>query len=130
MENKFYQVSKDFVRASFELLNNESKGLPFISEEEIVINRVSDNVVNTSSKWVRKPDLMFVYRMWDKIKEVHARPVLSKLSKDRLSSGMVVTVEPGIYFEDWGGVRIEDDVLITDDGYEILNKSPKHLIEL
>lgn len=62
--------------------------------------------------------------------EVHARPVVSKVSKAKLLPGMVVTIEPGIYIDGWGGVRIEDDVLVTEDGYEILNKSPKKLLEL
>lgn len=62
--------------------------------------------------------------------EVHARPGLSKVSKTRLKPGMVVTIEPGIYIEGFGGVRIEDDVLITEDGNEVLNKSPRELMEL
>jgi len=61
---------------------------------------------------------------------VHALPVLAASSKSRLERNNVVTVEPGIYIEDFGGVRIEDDVLVTDNGCEILNKSPKELIEL
>jgi Xaa-Pro aminopeptidase len=40
---------------------------------------------------------------------------------------MVLTVEPGIYLPDWGGVRIEDDVLVTSDGCEILTHVPKTL---
>ena len=37
-----------------------------------------------------------------------------------LQPGMIVTVEPGIYLPDWGGIRIEDDVLVTSDGCEVL----------
>ena len=52
--------------------------------------------------------------------EVHEAPRLSRTSKDILQVGDVVTIEPGIYIEGWGGLRIEDDYLITADGAECL----------
>jgi len=61
---------------------------------------------------------------------VHEQPGLSHKSKDKLAEGDVVTVEPGIYLPGLGGVRIEDMVLVTRNGYENLTKSPKELIEL
>jgi Xaa-Pro aminopeptidase len=56
--------------------------------------------------------------------EIHEGPRLSPISKDILQPGMIVTVEPGIYIPDFGGVRLEDDVLITEDGPEVLSSIP------
>lgn len=62
--------------------------------------------------------------------EVHEAPRLSKTSKDILRAGDVVTVEPGIYIEGWGGLRIEDDYLITDDGAECLTVNDNQSLEV
>jgi Xaa-Pro aminopeptidase len=59
--------------------------------------------------------------------EVHEGPRLAAISTTVLKPGMVVTVEPGIYLPGWGGVRIEDDVLVTRDGCEVLTSVPKQL---
>jgi Xaa-Pro aminopeptidase len=61
---------------------------------------------------------------------VHDGPGLSRTSTVVLEPGMIMTVEPGIYLPGWGGVRIEDDVLVTDDGCEILTAATKELLEL
>lgn len=60
-------------------------------------------------------------------RDVHESVRLSEVSKDVLQPGMVVTVEPGIYLPGYGGVRIEDDVLVTEDGCEVLSTTPKDL---
>jgi Xaa-Pro aminopeptidase len=62
--------------------------------------------------------------------EIHTQPRLSKISDQILEANNVVTVEPGIYLPDWGGVRIEDDILIKEDGYEVLNTTTRDLIVL
>ncbi|TCG11595.1 M24 family metallopeptidase [Mycoplasma todarodis] len=54
--------------------------------------------------------------------DMHEFPDASKYNKDPLEVGNVITVEPGIYIEGLGGYRIEDDILVTKDGYEILSK--------
>jgi Xaa-Pro aminopeptidase len=59
--------------------------------------------------------------------QVHEAPFMRASSDDVLAAGMVVTVEPGIYLEGWGGVRIEDDVLVTPDGREVLTTLPRDL---
>ncbi len=62
--------------------------------------------------------------------EIHEEPRLATTSKTVLKPGMVITVEPGIYQSDWGGVRIEDDVLVTRTGHEVLTSVPKKLEEM
>jgi Xaa-Pro aminopeptidase len=62
--------------------------------------------------------------------EVHTGPGLSPRLDPKLKAGNVITVEPGIYISGWGGVRIEDDVLITRTGCKVLNRAPKKLLEL
>lgn len=61
--------------------------------------------------------------------EIHEAPRLAQNQTTVLAPGMIVTVEPGIYFPGWGGVRIEDDVLVTRDGHEVLTSVPKELDE-
>ncbi|MEO1771478.1 M24 family metallopeptidase [Candidatus Enterococcus ferrettii] len=61
---------------------------------------------------------------------VHELPYIDEQYEDVLETGMVMTIEPGIYIPDWGGVRIEDQVLITDDGYENMISISHDLIEL
>ena len=62
--------------------------------------------------------------------DVHEAPRLAKKSQAVLKPGMVTTVEPGIYLPGWGGVRIEDDVLVTRTGHEVLTGVPKQLDEI
>lgn len=59
--------------------------------------------------------------------DIHEQPTLSSRSEGVLEPGHIVTVEPGIYLPGVGGVRIEDDVLVTATGHEVLSDLPKDL---
>lgn len=62
--------------------------------------------------------------------DIHERPSLNQRTDFILQINNIITIEPGIYVEGLGGVRIEDDVIVTEDGCEILNSSTKELITI
>ncbi len=59
--------------------------------------------------------------------DIHESPRLAATQRRPLKTGMVITIEPGIYIPGWGGVRIEDDVLVTRGGHEMLSSVGKQL---
>lgn len=59
---------------------------------------------------------------------VHERPRVSRRSTEQLKAGSVITIEPGVYIPGFGGVRIEDDVLLHDTGCELLSNAPKDFV--
>jgi Xaa-Pro aminopeptidase len=61
---------------------------------------------------------------------VHEPPRVSYLADGNVDAGMVVTIEPGIYIPGWGGVRIEDTVVVRDRGCEIITRADKRLTVL
>lgn len=62
--------------------------------------------------------------------DVHEGPGMGRSSTDELKPGMIVTVEPGIYLPGVGGVRIEDDVLVTESGHEVLSSLSTELEDM
>ena len=59
--------------------------------------------------------------------EIHEPPRIGRRDKSKLAAGMAITIEPGVYLEGFGGIRIEDTVVVTDSGCEILTPTAKEL---
>lgn len=59
--------------------------------------------------------------------DIHELPFFGREPDIELRPGMVLTIEPGVYLPDWGGIRIEDDILVTPEGAEVLTGIPKDL---
>ena len=59
--------------------------------------------------------------------EIHEPPRIGQRDKRRLEAGMAITIEPGVYLEDFGGIRIEDTVLVKEKGCEVLTQTSKEL---
>ena len=62
--------------------------------------------------------------------EGHEFPIVNATNKAHLEPGMVITIEPGIYIPGFGGVRVEDDVLVTEQGAKVLSRFPKEIDQL
>lgn len=61
--------------------------------------------------------------------DIHESPAFSPKNETILQPGMILTVEPGIYLEDWGGIRIEDDILVTKDSCEVITSGLSSLLD-
>ena len=62
--------------------------------------------------------------------DIHEKPMIVPGSKDVLSENMIFTVEPGVYFPDWGGIRLEDVVILEKSGARVLTQASKHMEKL
>ena len=95
---------------------------------------VSTNAVDRAARDVLKAhglDKEFVHSTGHGLGlEIHEPPRIGRKDKTKLEAAMAITIEPGVYIEGWGGIRIEDAVLVTAAGCEILTPTGKELREL
>lgn len=78
-----------------------------------------------------KLDKMFVHSTGHGLGlEIHEPPRVAKKEKVTLQAGMAITIEPGAYIEGFAGVRIEDTVIVTENGCEVLTPTPKELFQI
>ena len=115
-DNKFIERYKLLLEVQLKILDFVKPGL---SEEE---------VWQKSVKFLGNEAKYFIHGLGHGIGiEVHEAPNLRKGRILKLKPGMTITIEPGIYYPGWGGIRIEDYILVTKDGCEVLSKTPKDL---
>jgi len=92
-------------------------------------NIKAKTVENAARKIINKAGYEFVHGIGHGVGiQIHEQPYIKYNSKSVLKPGMVFTIEPGIYIKGFGGVRIEDMVLLTKKGIKILTKFPRDLI--
>lgn len=137
---KFQNYCADLTRVVFlGKISDEKRNIYLHVEaaQKMAITKISDGIKaklahNHAASHFKKHrlDTYFIHSLGHGIGlEVHEKPSLSYKSKDILREGMVFSVEPGLYFPAWGGVRIEDLVTIRGGGAQILGKQSR-LIEI
>jgi Xaa-Pro aminopeptidase len=93
------------------------------------VNKKCSDIHNLVNKSLGKFSKNFLHGLGHGIGvEIHELPFLDSKSKDIIKPGMVFTIEPGIYFAKRFGIRIEDDILVSNGNVEVLTKSAKKLI--
>ena len=117
-QREIYQTVHDAQQAAIDVLR------PGISTT--AVNQAAQEVLNESA-WAQYQGEGLGHGLG---MDLHEQPFIGMGPEMSLASGAVVTIEPGIYIPGWGGVRIEDDVLLTEGGVEYLTEFPRRLMEL
>ncbi len=117
----FGKPNKDEEKIYYDLLENQENAISLIKPGVPIADLCNNAEKNLKQKLIHSLGHGLGV-------EVHEMPYVSTNSKDILKEGMVITIEPGEYIEGKYGIRIEDDVLVTEDGQKVLSKFTKKLI--
>lgn len=111
------------------VLGAQEYGKSFIRVDEEI--GIADKEVREKLHESVKPEFVYHHSLGHGVGlEVHELPTVHSGRKEKFKAGQVVTVEPAVYIPDWGGVRLEDEVLVTKRGAETLNNSTKKIQEV
>lgn len=121
----FYDVTQEAKEAALDVLQAGVAG----SEVDDAVCDVYEDAGYTTLRQDRTADTGFFHSTGHGVGlEVHEDPRIGQRADDELEAGHVVTIEPGLYDPDVGGVRIEDIVVVTEDGYENLVEYPEEFV--
>lgn len=99
-------------------------------EASKIDEKVHEFIENNLPGWL-KPEHIYKHSLGHGVGiDVHELPYVSEKRKNKLEEGNVITIEPGIYVSSWGGVRIEDTVLVTKTGYTSLTRTTKKISDV
>ena len=104
------------------------QGVPLPREDKLKIGLKASAIDKAARDSMKDHNQYFTHGLGHGVgMDIHEKPSLDPESKDILKENMVFTIEPGAYIPDYGGVRIEDMVLLTKKGKQVLTKFPRRL---
>lgn len=116
------------------VLEAQTKSIEFINSQLSIVNGqlLGNDIDKVARKFIKSKGYgNIIHSVGHGIGiEVHESPYISPKSKDIIKSGMVFSVEPGIYIPNYGGVRIEDLVLVSNGKAELISHAQREIIEL
>lgn len=130
----FGNASAEFKRIYQTVLDAQTKAIEYINSQLLIVNGqwFARDIDKIARDYIIKQGFpSIIHSVGHGIGiEVHEAPHLSPMSKDIIKPGMVFSVEPGIYITGYGGVRIEDLVVVTKKGAELISHANREIIEV